>query len=123
MLKSICFALPFTSISVKTFFEFDRDFVGYIASFLHNSLTAEPVSLLHPHSPYCPSYNSCMCSEEQFPQQVGTLFDFLLHSSEKCTDLQKVRSSNLKPVSEIHINLVLLTDPCVAIKTKNIYNH
>ena len=36
---------------------------------------------------------------------------------------KRVQSSNQKPVSEIHSNLVPLTDPCVAIKTENIYNH
>ena len=59
-------------------------------------LTVEPVSLPYPHSPYCPYYRPSMCSDEQFPQQVGTLRDFLLQSSEKCTEVQKVQSSNQK---------------------------
>ena len=37
-------------------------------------LAVEPVSLPHPYSPYCPYYRPCMCSEKQFPQQVGTLW-------------------------------------------------
>ena len=38
ILKEICFALPFISVSLKTFFEFDRHFLGCIPAFLHNFL-------------------------------------------------------------------------------------
>ena len=69
-------------------------------------LPAESVSMPQPHLPYCPYSRPCMCSEEQFPQQVETLYDFLLHSSEKCTKLQIAQGSNQKPSSEIHSNLV-----------------
>ena len=86
-------------------------------------LTAQSVLLPHPHSSYCPYYRPCMCSEEQFLQQLGTFFNFLLHSSEKSTELQKVERSIQKPPSEIHSNLVSLIDPCVTIRIEDIYNH
>ena len=57
-------------------------------------------------------------------ERISYLWDLKhLLLTKKCTELQKVQSSNQKPASEIHSNLVPLTDPCVAIKIKNIYNH
>ena len=54
---------------------------------------------------------------------MRTLFYFLLLSSEKCTELQKVLRSNQKPASGFHSNLVSSTDPFDAIKTEDIYTH
>ena len=108
--------LPKASLSLTT------TFLG-ASHFSPFPLIAKPVSLPNLHSPYWPYYHPWMSSEEQFTQQVRTLFYFLLLSSEKCTELQKVLRSNQKPASEFHSNLVSSTDPHDAIKIEDIYTH
>ena len=57
-------------------------------------LIAEPVSLPHPRSRSYPQFHPCMCCQEQFSKQVGTLFEFsffFLHPSENVLSFKRYR--------------------------------
>ena len=58
-------------------------FLGASQLFSIIPLIAEAASLLCPHSTYYLYYRPCICSEQQFLQQVWALIDFPLLSSQR----------------------------------------